>query len=82
MREVVEFAKSRGIRHSIRVSAAGSLVAHLLYKCPDPIEHGLLFERFINQGRGDMPDLERVEKKNNDRGEIYVRMSGDRRIRY
>jgi len=58
VREIVEFAKSRGIRHSLRGSAAGSLVAHLLYKCPDPIEHGLLFERFINQGRGDMPDID------------------------
>jgi DNA-directed DNA polymerase III PolC len=58
VREVVEFAKSRGIRHSIRGSAAGSLVAHLLYKCPDPIKHGLLFERFINQGRRDMPDID------------------------
>jgi DNA-directed DNA polymerase III PolC len=58
VREVVEFAKSHGIRHSIRGSAAGSLVAHLLYKGPDPIEHGLLFERFINQGRGDMPDID------------------------
>jgi DNA-directed DNA polymerase III PolC len=58
VREVVEFAKSRGIRHSIRGSAAGSLVVHLLFKGPDPIEHGLLFERFINQGRGDMPDID------------------------
>ncbi|MBW1937383.1 MAG: DNA polymerase III subunit alpha [Deltaproteobacteria bacterium] len=73
VREVVEFAKSRSIRHSIRGSAAGSLVAHLLYKCPDPIEHGLLFERFINQGRGDMPDID-IDFDSERRDEVIGRL--------
>ena len=73
VREVVEFAKSHGIRHSIRGSAAGSLVAHLLYKGPDPIEHGLLFERFINQGRGDMPDID-IDFDSERRDEVIRRL--------
>jgi DNA polymerase-3 subunit alpha len=42
-----------------RGSAAGSLVAFLLgITSVDPIEHGLLFERFINPARVDMPDID------------------------
>lgn len=58
VREVVEFAQEMGIRHSVRGSAAGSLVVHLLLGGVDPVTHGLLFERFINEGRGDMPDID------------------------
>ena len=54
----MEFAKSKGIRCSIRGSAAGALIVHLLHGGPDPIKHGLLFERFINEGRRDMPDID------------------------
>lgn len=58
VREVVEFARSREIRHSVRGSAAGSLVVYLLLGGVDPVAHNLLFERFINEGRGDMPDVD------------------------
>ncbi|MFC1834491.1 DNA polymerase III subunit alpha [Thermodesulfobacteriota bacterium] len=58
VREVVNFARSEGIRHSVRGSAAGSLVVYLLLGGVDPLEHCLLFERFINEGRGDMPDID------------------------
>jgi DNA polymerase III alpha subunit len=41
-----------------RGSAAGSLVAYALgITGLDPIEHGLLFERFLNPARISMPDL-------------------------
>ena len=56
--EVCLFAREKGIRHSIRGSAAGSLLVHLLHGGPDPIKHGLLFERFINDGRNDLPDID------------------------
>ena len=42
-----------------RGSVAGSLVAFLLgLTSVDPIEHGLIFERFINPDRIDMPDCD------------------------
>jgi DNA polymerase-3 subunit alpha len=42
-----------------RGSVGGSLVAYLLgITAVDPIEHGLLFERFINPDRKDLPDID------------------------
>lgn len=42
-----------------RGSAPGSLVAYALgITHVDPIEHGLLFERFLNQARQTMPDID------------------------
>jgi len=42
-----------------RGSAAGSLVCYLLgITSLDPLEHGLLFERFISPERIDMPDID------------------------
>jgi len=58
VRRVVNFARSGGIRHSVRGSAAGSLAVYLLLGGVDPLAHGLLFERFINEGRGDLPDID------------------------
>lgn len=42
-----------------RGSAAGSLVSYCLglTDC-DPLEHGLLFERFLDEGRRDAPDID------------------------
>jgi DNA-directed DNA polymerase III PolC len=58
VRNVVDFARSRNIRHSVRGSAAGSLIVYLLLGGVDPVANDLLFERFINDGRGDMPDID------------------------
>lgn len=58
VRDVVEFARKKGIRHSVRGSAAGSLLVYLLLGGVDPLAHNLLFERFINEGRGDLPDID------------------------
>ena len=42
-----------------RGSAAGSIVSFLLgITSVDPIEHGLIFERFISPNRIDMPDID------------------------
>ena len=42
-----------------RGSVAGSLVAFLLgFTCVDPLEHDLIFERFINSDRIDLPDID------------------------
>jgi len=58
VKRVVDFAGKTGIRHSVRGSAAGSLVVHLLLGGVDPVSSNLLFERFINDGRGDLPDID------------------------
>ncbi|MDQ1663970.1 MAG: polymerase subunit alpha [Actinomycetota bacterium] len=54
------YAKKNGIRVGPgRGSAAGSLVAYALGITDlDPIQHGLLFERFLNPERISMPDID------------------------
>lgn len=62
-------------RHDILVgpgrgSAAGSLLCYALgITNIDPIEHGLLFFRFINPDRNDMPDID-VDFQDNRREEV------------
>jgi len=58
--DLVSHAKKVGIRVGPgRGSAAGSLVAYSLgITGLDPIEHGLLFERFLNPERISMPDID------------------------
>ena len=54
------FARQQGIVTGPgRGSAAGSLVAYCLgITNLDPLEHGLLFERFLNKDRVSMPDID------------------------
>ena len=57
--DIVRYARSKGIRCSGRGSAADSLVAYCLgITIADPIEHNLLFERFLNPERKGMPDID------------------------
>ena len=58
--DLVAHAKTVGIRVGPgRGSAAGSLVAYALgITGLDPLEHGLLFERFLNPERISMPDID------------------------
>jgi error-prone DNA polymerase len=57
--DIVSAARSMGIRCSGRGSAANSLVAYLLeITGVDPIQYGLLFERFLNPERRGMPDID------------------------
>ncbi|CAB4666074.1 MAG: DNA polymerase III subunit alpha [Actinobacteria bacterium] len=58
--DLVSHAKNEGIRVGPgRGSAAGSLVSYALgITALDPIEHGLLFERFLNPERISMPDID------------------------
>lgn len=59
VREIVQEARSRGIRCAGRGSAANSIVAYLLdITSVDPIEHNLLFERFLHRGRKGTPDID------------------------
>jgi DNA polymerase-3 subunit alpha len=58
--DFIRFAKQNAISVGPgRGSAAGSLVAYCLEITDiDPIRYGLLFERFLNPGRKEMPDMD------------------------
>lgn len=58
--DYVSFAKNNGILVGPgRGSAAGSLVSYVLgITGIDPIEHHLIFERFLNPERSTMPDID------------------------
>jgi len=60
VRDIYNWARKQDIMCGPgRGSAAGSLVAFLLgVTSVDPVEHALLFERFINPARVDMPDID------------------------
>jgi error-prone DNA polymerase len=59
VRDIVEFALGRGIYYSGRGSAGNSIVSYVLrITDADPIEHELLFERFLNPARREMPDVD------------------------
>ena len=72
VREVVAFARSRGIRCCGRGSAANSLIAYLLGITEvDPLRHHLLFERFLHEGRRGMPDID-VDFETHRRSEVIA----------
>ena len=57
--DMVRWAKKHMIVGPARGSAAGSLVCYLAYITDvDPIVHGLMFERFIDVTRTDLPDID------------------------
>jgi DNA polymerase-3 subunit alpha len=57
--DLVRYARSRDIWWNVRGSAAGSIVAYGLgLTYVEPLAHGLIFERFLNPGRVNMPDVD------------------------
>ncbi len=58
--DLIRYARERRIRVGPgRGSAAGSIVAYALAITDlDPLAHGLIFERFLNPGRRQMPDID------------------------
>jgi DNA polymerase-3 subunit alpha len=57
--DFVNYARTHGIRCSARGSAAGSVLAYSLgITNVDPLRYQLLFERFLNPERADMPDID------------------------
>ncbi len=57
--DICQYAQNRGIWYNARGSAAGSIVAYCLEITPiEPLEHQLIFERFLNPGRVNMPDID------------------------
>ncbi|MGZ8360320.1 MAG: error-prone DNA polymerase, partial [Allosphingosinicella sp.] len=56
---VVAFARSQDILCQGRGSAANSMICYVLgITSIDPVEHKLLFERFISESRGEPPDID------------------------
>jgi len=57
--EICAECRSRGIVYAGRGSAAGSVLCYLLdITKVNPLEHDLLFERFLHTGRRSMPDVD------------------------
>ncbi len=57
--DLCRFAREHGIWYNARGSAAGSIIAYTLeITIVDPLEHALIFERFLNPGRISMPDID------------------------
>jgi DNA polymerase-3 subunit alpha len=82
--DFIHFAKERGIPVGPgRGSAAGSMVAYVLGITDiDPLQFGLIFERFLNPDRVSPPDID-VDFCEARRGEVleYVRQKyGERRV--
>jgi DNA polymerase-3 subunit alpha len=82
--DLCAYARREGIRVGPgRGSAAGSLIAYALgITGLDPVEHGLLFERFLNPERVSMPDID-LDFDDRRRGEIIryaTTMYGEERV--
>ncbi|MDD4230182.1 MAG: DNA polymerase III subunit alpha [Dehalococcoidales bacterium] len=57
--DIVSFVRREGILFNVRGSAASSIVLRCLGITEvDPIEHKLVFERFLNIERREMPDID------------------------
>jgi DNA polymerase-3 subunit alpha len=70
--DIISFAKQQNILFGVRGSAASSIVLHLLGITPlDPIEHGMIFERFLNIERKEMPDVD-MDFQDNRRDEMIA----------
>jgi len=84
--DFINWAKDNGIRVGPgRGSGAGSMVAYAMRITDlDPLEHGLIFERFLNPDRVSMPDFD-IDFDERRRGEVikYVTEKyGDDRVSY
>ncbi|MFD8765041.1 DNA polymerase III subunit alpha [Streptomyces mirabilis] len=57
--QVVADVRAMGIRVAARGSGAGSMVNHSLFVATaNPLEHRLLFERFLSERRTSLPDID------------------------
>jgi len=57
--DLIKHAREAGIWWNVRGSGAGSIVAYALgITRLDPLQHKLIFERFLNPGRISMPDID------------------------
>jgi error-prone DNA polymerase len=68
--DIVRFSREEDILCQGRGSAADSIAVHCLGITPvDPLEHHLLFDRFLQEGRASMPDID-LDIQNDRREEV------------
>ena len=82
--DICNYARENGIALGPgRGSAAGSMIAYMLGITDlDPLDHGLLFERFLNPERVSMPDvdLDFDERRRGEMIEYVTRLYGEERV--
>ncbi|MFJ2937928.1 DNA polymerase III subunit alpha [Streptomyces sp. NPDC087219] len=72
--QVVADTRDMGIRVAARGSGAGSMVNHSLFVATaNPLEHRLLFERFLSERRASLPDID-IDVESARRLEVYDRI--------
>ncbi|MFE1909431.1 PHP domain-containing protein, partial [Streptomyces gardneri] len=72
--QVVADTRDMGIRVAARGSGAGSMVNHALFiATANPLEHHLLFERFLSERRASLPDID-IDVESARRLEVYDRI--------
>lgn len=72
--QVVADVRAMGIRIAARGSGAGSMVNHALFVATaNPLDHDLLFERFLSVRRRSLPDID-VDVESARRLEVYDRI--------
>ncbi|MEU6174679.1 DNA polymerase III subunit alpha [Streptantibioticus parmotrematis] len=80
---VVDDARALGVRVAARGSGVSSFVNHLLgIATADPVEHGLLMERFLSERRVALPDID-IDVESARRLEVYraiLDRFGERRV--
>ena len=68
---IADFCRRQRIFFNLRGSGASSFVLFLLgMSRVDPLPHGLLFERFVNSLRDDLPDID-IDIDSSRRGEVF-----------
>ncbi len=68
---IADFCRRQRIFFNLRGSGASSFVLFLLdMSRVDPLAHGLLFERFVNSQRDDLPDID-IDIDSSRRGEVF-----------
>src|SRR6185312_12270561 len=72
--EVSRMITGMGVRASARGSGASSLVNYLLYiSHVNPLDHGLIFERFLSQDRSTLPDID-IDVESAERHNVYQKI--------
>ena len=75
--DFAQFARQQGILMAVRGSAAASIILYCLGVTDiDPLEHRLVFERFLNVERREMPDVD-LDFAENRRDEM-IRYAADK----
>ena len=70
--DIIRFARQRGIYCGVRGSAAASLALYCLEVTDiDPLPHGLVFERFLNVERTELPDID-LDFQDDRRDEVFA----------